>query len=157
MTVICGDRVVHDQLAGEGILRLQPQCTLGADKFHLISRISLANESNEMIIPEIHIDSWDYHSPSTPPPHEFEGTTGNGETINELKRALNITRSHAHLSHYNYHDVHHYTLSYLIVVCLIIYFTFKYCIHKNRIVSMPRIESPNEDISPARRMSTLST
>lgn len=54
ITIICKDIANHDWLSGEGVLTLEPQCTLTADNIQLNSNFDFTNNS-EIIIPKLDI------------------------------------------------------------------------------------------------------
>lgn len=145
VTIICKDLVNHDWLGGEGLLTLNPYCTLTGDNLQLDTIVNINNNS-EIVIPKLDIVSdWSLTSKST-----FNLSTialTNNQTIIELQNHLNATKMDLESIRlrpdFSHHDAIHYSFFTFIVVIFIIYKTGIYRIlFKSNGPKMPKIDAP---------------
>ena len=145
VNIMCGDRVAHDQLAGEGMLTLKPTCSLASENVQLFSKIALSNDQQELIIPEIYSDNWTFPSQIDFNHKTMNVEMGNRQEIIKLRAMLNET-NHAQLNQLSYHDIHHYSVLYSVLLLVVFVFVAKFAI-KNKKVFSRRVSAPHVDTS----------
>lgn len=116
ITVFCGESATHEIISGEGILSVQPTCTIKNNHFSINSKQYFANEpENSVIIPNITIAEVNLTQSNFALP-ELKFTKYN---VSSLQSILNDTKANQHFTEVSYTDVHHYAFIYLIIIVLI--------------------------------------
>lgn len=142
LTSICGDKLSRHELHGCGLLTLKPNCILRGE----FIQISALNDVGNMEItlpplPEIWNDN--LAKPMRFQHHDFESHQLNG-TTNLTMRIHEMENRIQDPIRLNYHDIHHYGLIYLWIICSVIAFAFiikKVGIPKVKLVAMPNLPS----------------
>lgn len=119
LTIICGPIVSHELLSGEGILTLDPNCVIQTQYFQLEPKHIFSSNNSEILIPSInHSDLILSHSTDIIGFHEYvrSNFTAIEQQIEEIKK--NSQLPHAKLT--NVHDMHHYVMTYVIIICVIV-------------------------------------
>lgn len=106
-------------MAGEGTLTLQPQCSLDAENVRLDTKVIFSDKS-ELLIPKLDLKAW--HDIQIEVENESNLTT-NFETskIDKLKNDIQTIQQNQVLikpKSIELHDVHHYSLIYLLIISL---------------------------------------
>lgn len=123
IAVMCNDTVAHDYLVGEGVLRTQG-CSIRGAGIHLDPPADMNEQrSMEVAIPEVDILQVESKLPRQ------ENITQNLQFVrsNFSKIDLRLNETKIKLQELkrfdktNLHDVHHYTLIYVLLSCIIVY------------------------------------
>lgn len=125
---MCEEAITHIKLAGEGTLTLGERCSLDAENIRLISKSSFGTASTELIIPDIDMRSFpinlsnenlDLSNMSSNP---LNATNGENEVV-QLRAMLHSQEDKQLVKRreLDYHDVHHYSLIYILILVVIIY------------------------------------
>lgn len=137
-------------MAGEGTLSLQPQCSLHTENVKLETRVIFGNKS-ELVIPKLDLRAWDDINLDSKMESEMNLTTNEADKIAKLKGDIEVIRKNQILikpKTIELHDVHHYSLIYLLVITIIVYILVKKCYMKpianqNSGNILPAISMPN--------------
>lgn len=134
--IICGSVVFHEELSGEGLLTLNLNCIIQTQHFLLEPKRIFSSNSSEILIPSInHTELIMNHSIDTIGFHDYVHSNFSkiDHQISEIKENLQLP----HPTLANVHDMHHYTMTYIIISCVIIGFVYVW-----RKISNLRIENP---------------
>lgn len=146
LTIICGSIVSHEVLSGEGILTLDPNCVIQGKHFQLEPKRIFSSNSSEILIPSInHTELIMSHSTDTIGFHDYVRSNFStiDQQIGEIKRNLQLP----HPTLTNVHDMHHYTMTYIIIVCAIVGFVYVWRKINNLKTATTRAILPNRRIS----------
>lgn len=145
VTIICKDTVNHDWLGGEGLLTLEPQCTLTGDNFQL-DTVAILNNNSEIVIPKLDIVSDWSLSPRTTDINLTTIALSNDNKVIELQKSLNETKPQMELikmkPDFSYHDATHYSLFTIIIIGYICYKSKLYYLLCNKEIKLPEIDAP---------------
>lgn len=149
ITIICRDIVNHDWLSGEGVLTLEPQCTLTGDNIHLNTHFNYQNNS-EIVIPNLDIiTDWTLSASE----RAFTPIEVGLSKIRELELRINETKLNTNLpkissdKDLSYHDITHYSIFSFIFFSLTSYVFFRKLKKMN--IKMPIIDQPLDNLSVA--------
>lgn len=132
INIICGDRVFHKVLKGEGILTLKEKCTLKHSTMEISSQTELEQQMVGSFIPAINVSHTitklqDMNVLSL---KESSFKRSNTTSIEEILH--NIRQQQSLPNSLNGHYIHHYFITYLLLIIIIVFVGFKLYKFKNR-------------------------
>lgn len=145
VSIICLNAVVHEELAGEGILELNSRCTLRNTQIKLQASCIINEKSLDIRIPIFsEFSTGSLTNKINGYKHVSDQNISDILIPNDftmLENTLNITKHNSHLKKLDTHDVHHYVTIYICIFSIVILFCLYIC--KNRIymsrLSLPRV------------------
>lgn len=158
VTSVCDDSAFYDELQGEGIIELNQNCVLSIQNIQLEAHRIINDATHEIIVPRLnHSSLLEFHSNQLElSKHDFVHSN-----FTELKNMLSNIKEGS-LYKLNHHDVHHYSITYVLVILFIIYaiyMSIKYRAIRGRIPNqsvraLPSVPSePSVPIPAVRRIS----
>lgn len=127
ITIFCNNSISHDYLSGEGILESK-DCSIKGANMHLDPPMDINERPIEIMIPKIDIlnSKLKIETQQDAINETFHFVRSN---FSEIDTKLNATKYELNnLSTWdnNYHDIHHYSLIYLMFTFIIIYLAIKF-------------------------------
>lgn len=124
-STFCDDQVTHHELVGEGILILNPKCTIKENSLILTAQRVIDNDINPIVIPKTRISI----ESLTPPLATISAnhTAIITQNFEEIEHQLADIKQQQHFPTINMHDVHHYGIIYIIISLIIIISCYKKC------------------------------
>lgn len=125
MDIICKNQLTHQQIRGEGIIELQPHCSIRHAMTELTTRNNYEDTISESILPELNIatEIENYRQKHDPKLMVFRKT--NITTLDEMIQ--NTKNQEERLpAQLDVHDLHHYGLGYTLVLVIVAYIVFRF-------------------------------
>lgn len=131
MDVICNDKIEHITIHGEGIIQLQPHCTIRHSTIEITAQNNYDAAIHGSILPEINITMEIDKYRQTRDPHFVTFDKSNTSTLDEMIHTLKMEEKHLP-ENLTTHDVHHYGLGYSLVFVIILYLFFRFIRYRKR-------------------------
>lgn len=146
ITIICKDEVTHNHLSGEGILSLRSDCSLGSDTVRLLTKEHYGNVESEIVVPHMEHYNWTLSRQINVKYMTHDAV----KNISQLQLELNRTTENLYLHKNNVesHNIHHYSIIYIVFSIVIIFFVFNYFKFKQQMASpiIPPVPMPRLSI-----------
>lgn len=142
---ICGNTVSHHEIHGEGLLSLNPNCMLQNQFIQVHPHSSFNDSTNNFVLPKFTYNSSKLgvnNEISMAESHEYIRAN-----LTQIQKMIEETRNQLHVPNkINKHDIHHYSISYLLLtllICLVIIWYLKGKKSKPQILVTRSISMPN--------------
>lgn len=150
MDVICNNKMEHLQIHGEGIIQLQPHCTIRHSETEITAQNNYDNAIHGSILPELNIITEINKYKQARDPRFITFHKSNISTLDELIQTVKHQEDHL-ADTMNAHDYHHYGLGYILICIMLYYFVFRFIRRKKANQHDIHIE-----VEPARATRTIS-
>lgn len=147
LTSICSDQMLRHEFHGSGIISLQSSCILKGESIQIFGRHEMRGA--DITLPSLH-EIW--NDKLAEPIRIIHANT----SLIDLNITANLTNQIHTLRNQihdpirlNYHDVHHYGITYLSIICSIVVFIWiirKLQIATVRLVPMPELPPSGENV-----------
>lgn len=150
MDVICNNQIEHLQIHGEGIIQLQPHCTIRHAETEITAQNNYDIAIHDSILPEVNIIVEIDKYKQTRDPGFITFHKSNISTLDELIQTVKKQEEHLPET-INAHDYHHYGLGYILMCIIFCYFVFRFIRRKKHNQRDIHIQ-----MEPARAIRTIS-
>lgn len=148
LTSICGDKLLRHEFHGCGVLSLRSSCILKGDSVQIFGIHEIAGMDITLSpIPEIWNDELNEPIRILYPALQSHDLNITGNLTTQIRELQNQIRDPIRL---NYHDIHHYGITYIWILCCIVIFIFilkKLDIPSIRLIPMPNLPPPAENVA----------
>lgn len=125
MDVICNNQLMHHQISGEGIIELQPHCSIKHAMFEITAQNNYENAISASILPELNIATEIEKYRRSRDPKLLIFNKSNMTTLDEMIQTTKGMEKQLP-EQLSGHDLHHYGLGYTLVFIVLAYIIFRF-------------------------------
>lgn len=122
MDIICNDQLRHQQIRGEGIIHLQPHCSIRHNMFEITAQNNYEDVISASILPELNIVTEIAKYQQTRSPKLMTFSVTNVTTLDEMIQSTKMKEQLP--EQLDGHNLHHYGLGYTLVLVIFAYIIF---------------------------------